>query len=144
MFAFFHRIKEGVVTWGSLRSLGPVFLLHLFFVPAVFAGGEVSFSLGETVLNSLQDEKVAAWSVAFIHSLTDKSEWSLTYLNEGHPSSAPERDGVAGELWLAGDYGGERWKLAAGTGPYLRFSTTSRVETPTPPIMRMNTVLHGW
>lgn len=127
MRAFFHTTKGGVVIWWSVLFL--VFLLHLLLVPPVFAGGEPSFSLGQTILNSLQDEKALAWSVDFRHILTSKSEWSLTYLNEGHPAGAPKRDGVAGELWLADDYKGGRWKLSAGTGPYLRFSTTPSVET---------------
>jgi len=78
---------------------------------------DLSFMLGITIINDFESDNYPAWSIDYHQPLSKHIDWSVTYLNEGHPPGL-RRDGLASELWGYRSFYQDRLVLALGGGVY--------------------------
>jgi len=87
------------------------------------AGETVSlYAGGMEVRDTAQDDSYA-WELEYTKPVAQNFDFSLFYLNEGHPENH-HRDGIGAQAWLRTSPLGKRLTLAAGIGPYYYFDTT--------------------
>lgn len=85
--------------------------------PSRTTGDEIMPFVGQTVVNSLLDQKGVASGVEFRKGIADNLDWTVTWLNEGNPDVI-RRDGVASQLWLVDAFYDRRMTLGIGAGAY--------------------------
>ncbi len=78
---------------------------------------ELSALLGQTVVNSFQDQRGLAGALEFRKGIARNIDWTLTWLNEGN-EKVIRRNGLASQLWLVDDYLDRRVDLGVGAGAY--------------------------
>lgn len=96
--------------------------------PSRATGDEVMLFVGQTVVNSPQDQKGIASGIEFRKGIVRHLDWTLTWLNEGDPEVI-RRNGLASQLWLVDSYLDDRLVIGAGAGGYF-FVDTKRPPTP--------------
>jgi hypothetical protein len=80
-------------------------------------GDEVMLFAGQTVVNSLKDQKGIASGIEFRKGIVSHLDWTLSWLNEGDPEVI-RRNGLCSQLWLVDAYMDNRLTLGAGAGGY--------------------------
>ncbi len=85
--------------------------------PPAKRGDELTAFVGQTIVNSPQDQKGIAAGVEFRKGLAAHFDWTLTWLNEGDPRIL-RRNGVGSQLWLVDAYFDNRLAIGAGGGGY--------------------------
>ena len=80
-------------------------------------GDEATAFLGQSVVNSLEDQKGVAAAVELRKGLIDHVDATVSWLHEGD-RDVIRRNGVAGELWLVDDWYDRRLALGVGGGVY--------------------------
>ncbi len=85
-------------------------------VPAK-TGDELMLFVGQTIVNSPQDQKGVASGIEFRKGLLRHVDWTLTWLNEGDPQVV-RRNGLGSQLWLVDAYLDNRLAVGAGLGGY--------------------------
>lgn len=91
-------------------------------------GDEVMLFVGQTVVNSLEDQKGIASGIEFRKGVVRHLDWTLTWLNEGDPEVI-RRNGIGSQLWLVDSYLDDRFVIGAGAGGYF-FLDTKRPPRP--------------
>lgn len=80
-------------------------------------GDEVMLFAGQTVVNSLKDQKGIASGIEFRKGIISHLDWTLSWLNEGDPEVI-RRNGLCSQLWFVDAYMDNRLALGAGAGGY--------------------------
>ncbi len=80
-------------------------------------GDEVMLFIGQTIVNSPQDQKGIASGIEFRKGILPHLDWTLTWLNEGDPQVL-RRNGLGSQLWLVDAYLANRLTVGAGVGGY--------------------------
>jgi hypothetical protein len=80
-------------------------------------GDEATVFLGQSVVNSLQDQKGLAAGIEFRKGIYDHVDATLAWIYEGD-RDVIRRNGAAGELWLVDEYLDRRLVLGVGGGGY--------------------------
>ncbi len=80
-------------------------------------GDEVTAFVGQSVVNSIQDQKGVAAGLEIRKGIYDHLDGSISWLYEGD-KDVIRRNGVAGELWLVDGYLDRRLTLGIGGGAY--------------------------
>lgn len=96
-------------------------VMAAFHQPA--AGETVSIYDGAMEARDANRDTSYAWELEYVKPVAQYFDFSLFYLNEGHPENH-HRDGVGAQAWLRTSPLGNRLTLAAGIGPYYYFDTT--------------------
>jgi len=79
---------------------------------------ELTLLVGQTVVNSFNNESNAAVSLEYRRRVTPHLEASIAWLDEGD-TRLIRRNGIVAQGWLVGDYLDQRLSLGAGLGPYI-------------------------
>jgi hypothetical protein len=79
-------------------------------------GDEVTLSIGQTVVNSYQDQKGIAWEIGFRKGIAEYIDWTLSWLNAGDVQ-VNRRNGLGMQLWLVNEYIDGRVPIGIGAGP---------------------------
>ncbi len=79
-------------------------------------GDEVTFLIGQTVVNSLRDQKGVAGGIEFRKGIAEHIDWTMSWVNEGDPK-VNRRNGLGMELWLVNEYLDGRFPVGIGAGP---------------------------
>ncbi len=80
-------------------------------------GDEAMLFVGQTIVNSPQDQKGIAGGIEFRKGIVPHLDWTLTWLNEGDPRIL-RRNGLASQLWLVDAYFDNRLAVGVGLGGY--------------------------
>ncbi len=91
-------------------------------------GDEVMLFVGQTVVNSPQDQKGVASGIEFRKGVVAHVDWTLTWLNEGDPRVL-RRNGLGSQFWLVDAYFDNRLAIGAGVGAYY-FADRKRPPQP--------------
>jgi len=97
-----------------------IVLLLVFFAGPVF--GQEMYFLGGGLRAFDSGEMTYTWQLEYRQALGDRSAFSVSYINEGHPPGH-RRDGAALQLWGRMHAPDRRFSLEAGVGPYLYCDT---------------------
>ena len=79
---------------------------------------EITVFLGQTVLNSIQDQKGIAFGAEIRQGLFEHCDWTLTWLHEGDPEVI-RRNGLGSQVWLVDTFLPGRFSLGLGAGVYV-------------------------
>ena len=79
-------------------------------------GDEVTLSIGQTVVNSLQDQKGFAGGVEFRKGIAGYIDWTMSWLNMGDVK-VNRRNGLGTQIWLVDEYFKSRFPVGIGAGP---------------------------
>jgi hypothetical protein len=79
-------------------------------------GDEVTFSFGQTVVNSYQDQKGFAGGIEFRKGVAEHIDWTLSWVNAGDVQ-VNRRNGLGMQLWLVDEYFDHRFPIGIGAGP---------------------------
>ncbi|MGE5285462.1 MAG: hypothetical protein ACM3OG_10885 [Actinomycetota bacterium] len=79
-------------------------------------GDEVTFSFGQTVVNSLQDQKGFAGGIEFRKGIAEYIDWTMSWLNMGD-KKVNRRNGLGMQIWLVDEYFKSRFPVGIGAGP---------------------------
>ena len=111
---------------GRTRSL--VLACAALVVPAALAlaprpavAQELSFALGRTVVDSTREASYG-WQLDYRQAFAPRWSWSVTYLNEGHPTGH-HRDGIAAQAWYRTWFLDRRLWASIGVGAYRSYDT---------------------
>jgi hypothetical protein len=77
---------------------------------------EITLSIGQTVVNSYQDQKGFAVGIEFRKGIAENIDWTLSWLNAGDVQ-VNRRNGLGMQLWLVDEYFDGRVPLGIGAGP---------------------------
>ncbi len=80
-------------------------------------GDEAMLFVGQTIVNSPQDQKGVASGVELRKGIAPHLDWTLTWLNEGDPRIL-RRNGLGSQLWLVDAYLRNRLAVGVGLGGY--------------------------
>lgn len=86
--------------------------------PSKTTGDEIMPFIGQTIVNSLEDQKGVAMGIEFRKGIADNVDLTVTWLNEGDPDVI-RRDGIASQLWLVDAFYDRRMTLGIGAGGYF-------------------------
>jgi hypothetical protein len=91
------------------------------------AEGQEVYALGGIRQNVETHKTTYTWQIEYMQRLSDYFAWSFSYLNEGHVPGH-HRDGPVSQIWLRTpeDKLPAGFSIAAGTGAYRYFDTTSK------------------
>ncbi|MGE5188652.1 MAG: hypothetical protein ACM3NF_01205 [Gemmatimonadota bacterium] len=90
--------------------------------PSRKTGDEVMLFAGQTVANSLKDQKGIASGIEFRTGLAAHIDWTLTWLNESNPEVV-RRNGLGSQAWVVDSYLDDRLVIGAGGGGYYFLDT---------------------
>jgi hypothetical protein len=79
-------------------------------------GNEVTFSIGQTVVSSYQDQKGFAGGIEIRKGVAEHIDWTLSWLNAGDVQ-VNRRNGLGMQLWLVDEYFDSRFPIGIGAGP---------------------------
>ncbi len=79
-------------------------------------GDEVTLSIGQTVVNSYQDQKGFAGGIEFRKGIAEHIDWTLSWVNAGDVA-VNRRNGLGTQLWLVDEYLDGRFPIGIGAGP---------------------------
>ena len=79
-------------------------------------GDEITLFVGQTVVNSYQDQKGFAGGIEFRKGIAEHIDWSLAWLNAGDVQ-VNRRNGLGMQLWLVNEYFDGRLPIGIGAGP---------------------------
>ena len=79
-------------------------------------GDEVTVFIGQTVVNSLQDQKGFAGEIEFRKGIVEHVDWTMSWLNLGDVR-VNRRNGLGMQLWLVDEYFDSRLPIGIGAGP---------------------------
>ncbi|MBP1626157.1 MAG: hypothetical protein H6Q00_632 [Holophagaceae bacterium] len=82
-----------------------------------FLPDEITVFMGQSVLNSIQDQKGLAFGAEIRKGLADHCDWTFTWLHEGDPQVV-RRNGLGSQVWLVGSYMPGKLTLGVGAGVY--------------------------
>ncbi len=80
------------------------------------AGDEVTLSFGQTVVNSLKDQKGFAGGIEIRKGIAEHIDWTLSWLNAGDVQ-VDRRNGLGMQLWLVDEYFDSHFPVGIGAGP---------------------------
>ncbi len=93
----------------------------LALAPRPAGAQELSFALGRTVVNSTREASYG-WQLDYRQAFAPRWSWSVTYLNEGHPTGH-HRDGLAAQAWYRAWFLDRRLWASVGLGAYRSYDT---------------------
>nr|WP_320131908.1 hypothetical protein [uncultured Holophaga sp.] len=79
---------------------------------------EITIFAGQSVLNSIEDQKGLAFGAEIRKSLMEHCDWTFTWLYEGDPQVV-RRNGLGSQVWLVGTYLPGKFTLGVGGGVYV-------------------------
>ncbi len=77
---------------------------------------EITLSFGQTVVNSLQDQKGSAGEIEIRKGIAEHIDWTMSWLNVGDVH-VNRRNGLGTQLWLVDEYFDSRFPVGIGVGP---------------------------
>lgn len=107
-----------------MGAVGRWALIAALLAFAVGSAGAQEFSglLGGKTAVIETRETSYAWSFEYRQAFASRFDWTLTYLNEGHPTGH-HRDGIAAQAWYRYPFFGRRLWLGVGGGIYRYYDT---------------------
>ena len=82
----------------------------------MITGDEITLFIGQTIVNSYQDQKGIAGEIEFRKGIAEHIDLTLSWLNAGDVQ-VNRRNGLGMQLWLVDKYFDSRFPIGIGAGP---------------------------
>lgn len=104
--------------------------MAILMIACAFVADAQSASVAVGHLHAIGERKATyTWHLQYAHSLSQKMEGTLTWLNEGHLSDH-HRDGISLQIWRLHQVPSNSLQFGIGAGPYHYFDTTTGAKAP--------------